>query len=282
MAKGKHVRRRKRAGLIIILLLLIAAALLFADSNLRLTVSRYEEKFENLPESFDGLKIVQLSDLHNTEFGKDNSRLVKKVAREKPDIIAITGDMIDGKGQGEYVRTLIPQLVEIAPVYYVSGNHEWACGEAKTLFRDLSELGATALRNDYELITRDGESIVLVGAEDPLGPYDMMTRQELMEGVRTAEGDKFTVMLFHRNNKLNEFADLGVDLALCGHAHGGIVRLPFTDGLIGPSREWLPAYTAGEYRDGDTVMIVSRGIGYYAAPRLFNNPDIVSITLTAE
>ena len=281
MAKGKHAGRRKHTGLKIFIVLLIVVALLFADSNLRLTVSRYEIRFASLPDAFDGFKIVQLSDLHETEFGKDNSKLVEKVKNENPNIIAITGDMVDEQGHEDYVRTLIPQLAAIAPVYYVSGNHEWACGAARDIFSLLKELGANVLRNDYDVLTLANDSIIIAGADDPCGPYDMMTHEELVNGIREAEGDKFTVMLYHRNNKLDEFSSLGVDLILSGHAHGGMVRLPFTEGVIGPAREWFPTNTAGEYTQGDSVMVVSRGIGYYAAPRLLNNPDVVSITLRA-
>lgn len=280
MAKGKHVKKKRHTGLKMFIALVLICVLLLIDSNVRLTVSEYEVELTGLPVSFDGFKIVQLSDLHVTEFGKNNEKLIKKIAAQEPDIIAVTGDMIDGEGQDGYVRALMPQLLEIAPVYYVTGNHEWASGAIKEMFNTLDELGVRILRNDYELLTVGGESIVLAGADDPNGPYDMETREQLVTRIRDAEGGNTMVMLYHRNDKLSEFASLGVDLVLSGHAHGGLIRLPFTDGLIDASRNWFPTYTAGEYTQGGTTMIVSRGLGNTGRTfRFLNNPDIVSITL---
>lgn len=279
MTKGK---RPRRCGFKIFLIIMVLIAALFYDSNTRIAISEYEAEYADLPQAFNGYRIVQLSDIHATLFGDGNEKLIEKVKEAEPNIIAITGDLIDSDDQGEYVRALMPKLTAIAPVYYVTGNHEWASGGIQELFDILEECGVTVLRNDYAVITLANDSIILAGAEDPNGPYDMEKPDELMARIRENEGDKFTVMLYHRNDKLAEFSALGVDLLLCGHAHGGIVRLPFTDGLIGPSRELFPTYTSGVYPDGDTNMIVSRGFGNaYGIPRFLNNPEVVAITLKA-
>jgi len=278
MARHKKPRRKRGGLIIIILILLIAFA--FYDSNTRITVSEYEVGYEDLPDAFNGYKIVQLSDLHATYFGEGNSDLIEKVKDADPNIIAVTGDLIDSDDQGDYVRELMPQLTAIAPVYFVNGNHEWASGGLRELYEILDDCGVVRLSNEYEIISAANDSIVLAGVEDPNGPADMETPEEFMSRIRENEGDKFVVMLYHRNDMLGEFSNMGADLVMCGHAHGGTVRLPFTDGLIGPSREFFPEHTAGVYSQGDTDMIVSRGFGKAAGvPRLFNNPDMVEIIL---
>lgn len=285
MAKGKHAKktRKKHVFLKIFILLVLVCALLLVDSNVRPVLSEYEVSLSSLPKSFDGVRIVQLSDLHATEYGENNEKLVSKIRALQPSLIAITGDMIDAEGQDGYVRTLIPQLLEIAPVYYVTGNHEWASGAIKEMFSTLKELGVSVLRNDYDVLRIGDDSIILAGAEDPNGPYDMETKDSLVNRIRQAEGGKTMIMLYHRNDKLSEFASLGVDLVLSGHAHGGLIRLPFTDGLVDGSRTLFPTHTAGEYSEGGTKMIVSRGLGNTGRTfRFLNNPDIVSITLRAE
>lgn len=273
-------RRRRRRGWLFLLLCAAIVVFLIADSNIRIETVEYEVESDKIPEAFDGFRIVQLSDLHGDEFGKDNSRLIKMVRAAKPDIITITGDLIDSPGQGEYAKNLTEMLVQIAPVFYVTGNHEWACGEISALFGILREAGVTVLRNDYVLLNTGGEAIVLAGLDDPNGPYDMKTPEEVFSDIRQAQGDKYTVLLNHRNGELARFSALGADLVMSGHAHGGIIRIPFTDGLIGPSMDWFPEYTSGIYNDGSTALIVSRGLGNISPTlRLFNNPHIPVVIL---
>lgn len=282
-----HRRRRRHSGRLIFLILIIAAAALFYDSNTRLTTDSFELTGDKIPEGFDGFRIVHLSDMHTATYGEDNSTFLTMVQDENPDIIVITGDIIDGNSDSDeetmdkeraYVREVITDLVKIAPVYYVSGNHEWPSPWVHELFELIAQCGATVLRNEYVLLSSGDDSIILAGADDPNGPYDMKTPKELVEEIRQAEGDKYLVMLYHRNDRLSMWAELGVDAVLCGHAHGGLIRLPFTDGLVGPGRELMPEHTAGIYEEGGTKMLVSRGIGGMKL-RFLNNPEIVSITL---
>jgi len=259
------------------------------DSNTRLVTSEFELRYENLPSSFDGYRIVLLADLHGAEHGDSNSRLVERIREANPDIIAIAGDLIDNYQPGnpveqqmEIVETLISQLVRIAPVYFVTGNHEWATGMVHELFAMLEENGVTVLRNQYRTLTMGNDSIILAGVDDPNGPADMMRPDELVERIRTNENPGFIVMLSHRNNNLRLYSELGVDLVLSGHAHGGMVRLPFTDGLVGPHGELFPTYTSGVYSRGDTHMVVSRGLGnHFGWTRFLNNPQVVVVELRA-
>ena len=276
------VKKRRRRGWVYLLLCAVIIVALIADSNMRIETTEYVIESSRIPEAFDGFRIVQLSDLHGDEFGADNSRLINAVKAARPDIITITGDLIDSPGQGQYAKILAEKLVEIAPVFYVTGNHEWASGEIPELFDILNEAGVSVLRNDYVLLASKGESIVLAGLDDPNGPYDMKTPEEVFSDICIADGDKYIVLLNHRNDGLKQFASLGADLVMSGHAHGGIIRFPFTDGLIGPSMDWFPSYTSGIYTDGDAVLIVSRGLGNSPHTlRVFNNPHLPVAVLKA-
>ncbi len=270
-------RRGTKLWKVILVLILAVLCAITLDSTFRLSAEEYDIAFETLPPAFDGFKIVQISDIHGREFGDGNSRLLEKVAEASPDIIVITGDMADDKTDMSFAYPLLSGLMEIAPTYYVTGNHEYDSADLDGLLEVIYQCGVTFLDNEYVMLERGGEKIALVGVSDPNGRADMLTPEELMDIVRQNEGDCFTIVLNHRNNRLQRFAALGVDLVISGHAHGGIIRLPFTDGLIGPAREILPSYTNGIYTEGNTVMFVSRGLAGH--PRFLNNPHLPIITL---
>lgn len=273
-------KSRKKKTIVYILLVLLVFALLLIDSNYRIVTEEYTVQFADLPTGFDGYRILQLSDIHAAEYLQGNDYLAEKVRAADPDIIALTGDLVDQNEQLEIIRPLLLQLTEIAPVYYVTGNHEWDGVDMSALFDLLEECGITTLRNNYVYLTAGSDKIVLAGAEDPNGPADMETPEELVERIDAETDSAFVVMLNHRNDRLALYADLGVPFVLSGHAHGGIVRLPFTDGLVGPKRELLPTYTSGIYTKNDTVMLVSRGIGNHTGfPRFLNNPHIAVAVL---
>ena len=276
---------------LLLLIVIITAAILLYDSNTRIVMSEYELYYPNLPGSFDGYRIVILSDLHATEFGPENQRLITMVQDAEPDIIAITGDFIDYdqglqiEKQLEIAETLVTGLTQIAPVYFVTGNHDWdkRIEGPWALIQMLEEHDVHVLRNRFTRVETGGGSIILAGTDDPNGPADMIKPEELVARIRDAEGDGFIIMLEHRNNNLPLYSELGVELVLCGHAHGGIIRLPFTDGLIGQQRDWFPTYTSGVYSTGETNMVVSRGLGNTMnIPRLLNNPHVVVAVLRVE
>ena len=292
--------------LLILLVLTLTVTALFIDSNTRIVATEYELNYLNLPESFDGYRIVVLADIHGASFGKDNERLVTQVMEAKPDLIAIVGDFIDHntgaavEKQLEIAEALVERLVTISPVYYVTGNHEWdkSLGGPWELLSILDKHGVNVLRNRFTRLEAGGSSIILAGTDDPNGPADMMKPDELVARIRNADnaadggtgastgtgdnavGGSFIVMLEHRNHNLELYSGLGVDLVLCGHSHGGYIRLPFTDGLIGPMRDWFPTFTSGVYTMGGTTMVVSRGLGnHIGVPRFLNNPHIVVAVL---
>ncbi len=275
-----------RRKLIVRLVLLVLAALVAACillSKYGLEVTRLKLGFEELPAGFDGFRIVQLSDLHGSRFGENNARLLEAVAAEGPDIIALTGDFLDeGETERELpeLEALVRELSAIAPVYFVSGNHDWASGEAYTLFETLEAAGAVCLRNEHLRLERGGDSIVLAGVDDPNGPAEMPEPDEFVASLRQEAPDSFVLLLAHRAYWAERYPELDVDLILCGHTHGGIVRLPFVGGLAASNMGLFPEYDAGLFELPSYTLFISRGLGNSVPlPRFLNTPEVVSIEL---
>ena len=267
-------------GLRCALLLLCTAAALAADSRYRLQTTRRSLCFDALPPGLDGFRIVLLSDLHGMSFGRDNSRLARAVLAEEPDLIALTGDFVDGYDDLPAAEALLRQLRGEAPIAWVSGNHDWAGGALPAWRRVLDRCGALRMENRFLPLDWNGARLILAGAEDPNGPADMISPEALAEKLREEYPDDFVLFLAHRNDWLRAEEPLPADLILCGHAHGGVIRLPFVGGLIGTGRRLGADYESGVYRSGGCTMLVSRGLGSSSAvPRLFNRPEIVVVTL---
>lgn len=281
--KGKkHRGRGCLTALIILALIAAAAAFLIKDSRDDLEISRYEVASQKLPESFDGFKIVQLSDLHGAEFGEDGMGLVEKVKELEPDIIALTGDFVTDEGDLAAVEKLVARLTELCPVYFVSGNHEFGSGLAVKVRNILERAGVKYLSNEYLTISRGEDGILLGGVEDPLAYADMLSPDELAQKMNDAAPDAFKILLGHRNYWMTEYPELPVDLIFCGHAHGGLIRIPGVGGLIGTDRRLFPDFDAGEYNNGRYTLIVSRGLGNSVPiPRIFNRPEIVCVELSS-
>ena len=213
--------------------------------------------------------------------GLDSRDLLELVAEQEPDLIAVTGDLIDQEGQLAMVPALARGLAAIAPTYYVTGNHEWAVGGVPALKEILTANGVTVLSNQFVPLERNGDTIVLAGIDDPNGYADQKTPEELAAEVYAACGDPFWILLAHRNNRFaRQYSLLGADLVCSGHAHGGIVRLPGTDGLFSHDLDLFPSYTAGLYEENGSVLFVTRGLGNSGPSfRVFNRPEIAVLTL---
>ena len=276
--------KRKKRGCISriagLLILAIALGVFWWFENETIVTETITVSSAEIPQSFDGFKIAVLADIHGEVFGENSSYLLKKTAAAYPDIIVMNGDLIDEVSHLDMLPDLLEGLGHIAPVFFVTGNHEWAVGCIDELFELLEDHGVTVLRNEYRTLTIDGGTIVLAGIDDPNGPFDQKQPHELMAEIREAQGDSYTVMLAHRNDSLDMWAELGTELVLCGHGHGGVVRIPFVGGLIGVDRSFFPDYTAGLYTKGGTDMIVSRGLGNSVVDfRIFNRPHLVVVEL---
>ncbi len=262
------------------LLLMLLAAALAADSKYRLQVCRYELSFDSLPPALDGYRIVLLSDLHGAVFGRDNRRLAAAVRAQRPDLIVLAGDFADGPAELPATEALLRQLRGEAPIAWVSGNHDWAGGALPALRRLLDKYGVLRMENRFFPLERNGARLILAGVEDPNGPADMIRPAELAAALREEYPEDFVLWLAHRNDWLRDEPSLPVDLILCGHAHGGVIRLPFVGGLIGTDRRLGAEYEAGVYRGRTFTMLVSRGLGSSSAvPRLFNRPELAVIVL---
>ena len=278
----------------IIVLAVVAAVLLAfviwtAWGNTALELNTYTISSDKLPEAFDGYRIAHVSDLHNAEMGKSNEKLLDMMREAEPDIIAITGDIIDSRNTDvEIALEFTKAAMEIAPCYYVTGNHEARVSEYDELKEGLIEQGVVVLDDERIEIELSGETIALLGVNDPsfetdylFGDSETVMKNRLQE-ISDAE-NKFTILLSHRPELFEIYADNNVDLVLSGHAHGGQFRLPFVGGLVAPNQGLFPKYDAGLYTEENTNMIVSRGIGNSILPFRFNNrPEVILIELNSK
>ena len=272
--------RRFKTALLVFALLLVLVAGSVLDSRYHLQLTEYTLFFPKLPESFDGCKVVQLSDLHGMRFGAENRRLVELVRQQEPDIIVLTGDIAGKDGALDNVEPLLSGIEGLAPTYYVNGNHEWADGCVEEIEALMKSHGVTCLSNEIELLYRGKDSIAIVGAEDPNGRADMIKPWGLSLRLGELYSDHFSLWLAHRNDYIQMYSDIGTDLILCGHGHGGIVRLPFVGGLLNVNRSFGAEYESGVYSTPHFQMVVSRGLGNsIPVPRLFNRPELVAVTL---
>ena len=260
-----------------------AGFLAVLDSRYRLEKTAYTLSFARLPAAFDGFRIVQLSDLHGSRFGRGNRKLARAVQEQRPDLIALTGDFAGARTELEATEALLRQLQGLAPIYYVSGNHEWIRGSIWPMRQLLRRYGAHSLENRFEILDKDGAQIVVAGVEDPQAWEKQISPESLAAGIRREHPDAFVLWLGHRNFWVKEHPALPVDLILSGHAHGGVVRLPGIGGLLNNDHRLGAEYEAGPYAGEHFQMLVSRGLGNSVpVPRLFNRPELVTIVLKSE
>jgi len=277
--------------LIIVVVLIALICFLYWQNN-DIVINNIEYKNKKIPKNFDGYKILQISDLHNKEFGKKQSDLVQYTKEIDPDIIVITGDIIDKRRTTKedlYIGLeYIKQLNKEYPIYFVTGNHEvWRPKFYPEVRQALLTEGVIILENETYELELNGEKISLLGINDIAeidGEY--ITEKErhkfrnILNGLVNKEGDNFKILLSHRPELINIYAEEKVDLTFTGHAHGGQIRLPFTEGLFAPNQGVLPKYTSGIHYQDESAMVVSRGLGASIFPfRIFNRPEMVVVTL---
>ncbi len=291
MKGTKETEKRISAKYLVLLSTIISLLLILAIwtiwGNTALTVNTITIHSGRIPSAFSGFRIAQVSDLHNTEFGENNTRLLHMLSENTPDIIVITGDLVDShRTDINIALDFVKEAVQAAPVYYVTGNHEARLAEYGKLKTSLEVIGATVLEDEAIQLERDGEKITLIGLSDPdftvrgdvFGEVPAMANTKL-KNLTDVEGG-YTILLSHRPELFETYVNCGVDLVLSGHAHGGQFRLPFVGGLIAPNQGLFPKYDAGLYTDNNTDMVVSRGLGNSIIPLRFNNrPEIVLVEL---
>ena len=270
--------------LIGIILLLLVSFYLYYENNY-LQVSNYNIESNKIPKDFDGFKIAQISDFHNTKSKKLTNNLVEKIKKSKPNIIVLTGDLIDSnKTNIDIAISFIKKINNIAPIYYVTGNHEAKISNYEELKNKLEKNKLIILDDKLEIIKKDKSMINIIGIDDPSFNFntyrdDSTIIQDNLIPIQFDKND-FTILLSHRPELIETYAENNFDLVLSGHAHGGQIRIPFIGGLIAPNQGLLPKYTSGIYEIKNTKMIVSRGIGNSILPfRVNNRPELVIIEL---
>lgn len=277
--KSRNTKKQKYIKLAITLSIVIVIILFCNFQNKHLETTHYTYAAEQLGADLEGYRIVQISDLHNAKFGKNNQKLVDRIRECEPDMIVLTGDLVDSNHTNvDRAVQFVDEIVKICPVYYVTGNHEYWLekSEYDELMDGLIGAGVVILDDQVVEISRGDAKFRLVGLDD----------KSLADGTLEAllsDEKEFTVVLAHEPQYLVRYASSGVDLVLSGHAHGGQFRLPFVGGIVAPDQGFLPEYTAGEYYMNGTEMIVSRGLGNSVIPvRLFNFPEIVCVELVGK
>ena len=279
--------KKKHIIMLAIVTVLILLIIWIAYGNTDLEIYKYNVKSEDIPSEFDNFRIVQISDLHNAEFGENNEKLLLMLKQADADIIAITGDMIDSRNTDiDAAISFAQKAVNIAPVYYVNGNHESrVLGEYEKLKQGLTDTGVTILENSSADITIGDETISLIGINDPTFRMELVDdtmEQNIAHQLVSviSDNDNYKVLLAHRPEYFDVYAE-NVDLVLSGHAHGGQFRIPFIGGLVAPGQGFFPEYYEGSHIKENTEMIVSRGIGNSIIPfRINNKPEIIVAELT--
>ena len=265
-----------------------------------LDISEYTVELRRLPKAFDGFRIILLGDLHDREYGEKNEELIEVIKAVKGDMIAIVGDFLDGRE--DLPLHLVSQIKDLCPIYFVTGNHEAYFEHLESFLEDLQDEGVIVLRNEGIYLRRGKDEIHLLGVDDPLlnqrksyeyhlyhnikeilGFKDtaykerMSLEEQITEVIGYGGKTEFRLLLSHRPEQFPLYRQMGIDLTLSGHAHGGHIRTKAGKGLLASSQGFFPKYTEGIYREGNAQMVVTRGLGNKAVVPRINNPGEVVI-----
>lgn len=279
------MKRKRWLWLVVAIVILLATGGWILWENQSPMLTKTTVVCADTPEELVGLRIAHISDFHNTKYPDDGQSMIESIKQEQPHLIAITGDLIDSYATDcERSLNFTQRLVEIAPVYYVTGNHE---GRLDDIYPDfeakLTKQGVHVLRNRQELIEYNGYSFRIVGIDDPRFASEKSAEEEalLLHYISQFEVETapFTLMLSHRPEGFEAYCDAKIDLVLTGHNHGGIVRIPFLGGLYAEG-ELFPEHDSGLFNEDQTVMFVHRGSGNNSVTfRVNNRPEVVILTL---
>lgn len=274
-------KKRRIFGLLAMISVLLCIAAFYNG----LTVKKYTIQTDKLSEE-QSARIVLISDLHSHIYGEGQKTIAALIRKQNPDIIALAGDIADDITPIGGTELFLKAVKDIAPVYYVTGNHElWSeeIDSIKLLFR---RYGAKVLENDYEEIRINEGQFIIGGVDDPdIVSYkepDFDWAGELYETFSKLENQPdYKILLSHRPELVEIYKTIPVDLVLSGHSHGGQVRIPFLiNGLLAPNQGWFPKYAGGLYKHDEFVHVVSRGVSFNPRlPRIFNPPEVVVIDI---
>lgn len=281
------MKRNKKIFIIVICFLMIAL-FCFLQNNI-LEVTHYTFSSSEISDNLDGYCIVQISDLHNKEFGNGQKHLIKKIQEIQPDMIVVTGDIVDSTHTDMDVAiTFLEEAVKIAPCYYITGNHEhWLDNDLyEKLINQIDYTGTIILDNEVVEIdsnkstdtSYNATAFVIIGLDD-----GSLLGNTLHELSKDFDNQQFVLLLAHEPQNMTFYSRENVDLILSGHAHGGQFRIPGIGGVVAPDQGFLPDYTEGLHEENGVTMIISRGLGNSIIPlRIFNHPEIVCVELESE
>lgn len=269
----------------IIVIILLLLGFYFNFENTALQVTDYDVTDSKIPEDFNNYRIVQVSDFHNTTSKKLTNDLIEEIKKQKPNMIVLTGDLIDSRKTDVNIAiNFIKEIKDIAPIYYVTGNHEARVREFGELKEQMNSLGINILENKAIAIKQNDSTLNLIGIDDPSFANEVAVSDS--EIIRTEinslvyDKDSYTILLSHRPETFETYISENINLIFTGHAHGGQIRIPFIGGIVAPNQGLFPKYTSGKYEEKNTIMIVSRGIGNSVFPfRINNRPELISVEL---
>lgn len=248
--------------MISLVLLAVIVMVFLYYGNTSVQVSHYTIETDKLSDT--SLKVMHLSDFHDYKFNKE--KITQILENELPDMVVITGDLIDRRRFDLKHSLDFVALFTEYPIYYVTGNHEGWSGQTDTIVSELEDIGVIVLRNQVDTFIKDGEIIQVVGVDDPV----LRNRKSL------EFSDELSLLLSHRLSLVKSYK---ADISFSGHAHGGQVRI-FGKGLISPDQGWFPKHTSGVFEYGKTTSVMSRGLGNSVVKlRVFNRPEIVVVTI---
>lgn len=259
------------------------------NQNTFVKESQYIIKSEKL-QSKVKYKIAHISDFHNTNSKRAKNEIIQKLKQNKPDIIVVTGDLVDSRRTNiTTAKEFVENIIDIAPVYYVLGNHESRIINIQELEKTIKETGTIVLRNETVEIT---DNIQVIGLDDPAF-YTTVKQQKSKEKIErrvktklkklVKQNKKYKILLTHRPELFDTYVSCGVDIVFTGHAHGGQIRIPFIGGIIAPGQGFFPKLTKGIYEKDNTKMVLSSGIGNSRFPfRINNRPELIFVTLMGE
>lgn len=280
--------RLLRTPLLSIILLFGAVCFCIWQNN-SIVITRFNHFDRKIPGEFNNFTIVQISDLHNKKFGPQQKNIIEKIKSISPDIIVVTGDLIDRRKYDlETALTFIEKAVEIAPVYYVSGNHEIWSGKYDLIRSKLIDAKATVLDDEMVTLSKGSSSIQVLGLAHPGflisgGKKRTDTRKMKAQLQKWSDNAGFQILLSHRPDFFDLYKKNNMDIIFSGHSHGGQFRIPGIGGLLSPDQGFFPKYDGGRYSEDGSVMYVSRGLGNSLVPiRIFNRPEIIAVTLKAD
>lgn len=286
-ANKKPMGKRKKIIITATVLIVLAALNFWAFFN-GIVIEKYEIESDKINED-SSVRIVAIADLHSHIYGEEQQILIEKIKAQKPDVIALVGDIVDDNGDMRGAELLLAGIVDIAPAYFVTGNHEIRTGEVQKIKKVFDSYGVIVLENEYSDVRINGIDLRICGIEDPeiyesANNQQRTSEDEMLARFKGLDDSRVNILLAHRPERIEAYKQYNFDVVLSGHAHGGQIRiLLLVNGIFAPDQGFFPKYAGGLYEHGGLSHIVSRGFAYNPnLPRIFNPPEVVVVDIKAK